>query len=238
MQDSLAGRAESVEMHGFSQGELRRTPETFGDRVFAGDDLVGHAGALTHGDYLEAACAGSYPESLARSTGRRRAAWIDNYVQRIVECDAADISTNLSHRVVRRPKVALLDTGLAARLLSLSATGAMSQGEQAGPLLEAFVAGELRRQLSWSEQPIRISHHRDHGGAEVDLILEADDGRIVGIEVKASASISGRDTRWLAQLRDKLGDRFAMGLLLHTGTTSSPFGDRLVAASIDSLWAA
>lgn len=116
-------------------------------------------------------------------------------------------STNLSKRVVARPKAMLLDTGLAARLVNASAAGTSTQGhpELGGHLLEGFVAGELRRQLGWAEQTVRLSHYRDHGGAEIDLILETDDGRVAGIEVKATSIVSGRDAKWLTQLRDRLG---------------------------------
>lgn len=102
--------------------------------------------------------------------------------------------------------------------------------------LEGFVAGELRRQLGWAERHARLSHYRDHDGAEVDLILETDDGHVAGIEVKATSSISGRDARWLNQIRDRLGSRFAGGLILHTGGTSAPFGDRVAAVPMDVLW--
>ena len=297
MQDSLAGRAESVDLFGFSQGEIVNHRERFVDRLFAGESFAGHTSSLTRSDYLERACAGGYPEALARTPGRRRAAWLDNYVQRVVERDAAEISglhhleelprvlrliaarnsgelntanlasdagipvrtlspylalletlfliqrvpawsTNLSKRVVSRPKAMLLDTGLAARLVHASPAGAsaMSHPELGGQLLEGFVAGELRRQLGWTEQHARLSHYRDHAGAEVDLILETDDGRIAGIEVKATSSVSGRDAKWLNQLRDRLGSRFAGGVVLHTGPTSAPFGDRIVAAPIDVIW--
>lgn len=63
----------------------------------------------------------------------------------------------------------------------------------AGPLLESFVAGELRRQLGWADESARLFHFRDRDGLEVDLVLETDDlvletgdRRVVGIEVKAA----------------------------------------------------
>jgi len=263
----------------------------------AGESQLGHTSSLTRQDYLERACAGSYPEALARTPGRRRAAWLDNYVQRIVERDAADVSrlqqleelprllrmlaarnagelnimalandvgmpartlapylgpletlflvqripawsTNVSKRVVSRPKATLLDTGLAARLVNVSAAGASvtANPDLAGRLLEGFVAGEIRRQLGWSEQTARLSHYRDHAGAEVDLVLETDDGRIAGVEVKATSSVTGRDATWLTQLRDRLGSRFTGGVVLHMGPTSAPFGDRIAALPMDVLW--
>jgi len=297
MQDSLAGRAENLDLFGFSQGELSRARETFIDRVLDGDLFVGHRSALTRQDYLERACAGGYPEALGRPAGRRRTAWFDNYVSRIVGRDAADISglqrlsdlprllrllaarnatelnqrdvasdigipartlppyfdlletlfliqrippwsTNLSKRVVERPKVCLLDTGLAARLVNVGATGAGPAGNPqiAGQLLEGFVIGELRRQLGWADEAPRLHHYRDHDGPEVDVILETDDGRIVGLEIKAASAVQTKDGRWLAQLRDRFGSRFVAGLILHTGPMSAPFGHRMAAVPIDILW--
>jgi len=298
-EDSLAGRAESIELHGFSQGELVGHKEQFVDRLLAGDTFLGTASDLVRNDYLERAVAGAYPEALSRPAGRRRNLWLENYLARIVERDAPDVSnlqrlgelplilrvlaardggelniakvasdtgipastlvphlelletlyliqripawsTSLSKRVVSRPKTALLDSGLAARLLNVSAAGVSPSmnGEAAGHLLEGFVAGELRRQLGWSEESARISHYRDRAGDEVDLIIESDDGRVAGVEVKASASVGLRDAKWLLKLRDKLGDRFVAGVILHTGGTSGPFGDRVSAVPMDVLWTA
>jgi predicted AAA+ superfamily ATPase len=149
-------------------------------------------------------------------------------------------STNLSKRVVSKPKIALLDSGVAANLVNVSAAGAGvgASPEIAGQLLEGFVAAELKRQLSWSEVDARLFHYRDRDGAEVDLVIETKDGRVIGIEVKAASTVSGRDVRWLAQMRDRLGDRFVAGFVLHTGATTAPFGDRIVALPISALWAA
>ncbi len=297
--DSLAGRVESIELHGFSQGELAGHRETFVDRLFAGERFTGHTSTLTRSDYLERAVAGGYPEALSRPPGRRRAAWMDNYLNSIVKRDAREISslqridelprllgvlaarnseelnlsdvskeseipttslnrmldlletmyliqripawsTNLTKRAVSRPKASLLDTGLAARLLNLSAAGAGPDkyGEVAGHLLEGFVTAEIRRQQAWAEETFRMSHFRDRAAGEVDVILETPDGRVAGIEVKSSSRLSGHDAKWLGQLRDKLGKRFVTGLVLHTGGTGIPVGDRIAAVPLDTIWTA
>ncbi|WP_343203265.1 ATP-binding protein [Mycobacterium tuberculosis] len=147
-------------------------------------------------------------------------------------------STNLSKRVVDRPKVLLLDSGLAARLVNVSPTGAgpHANPNAAGAIIETFVIAELRRQLGWSQQAPRLFHYRDRDGAEVDLILETADGLIAAIEIKSAATLRGRDTRSISRLRDKVGARFAGGVILHTGPQAQPFGDRLAAVPIDILW--
>lgn len=148
--------------------------------------------------------------------------------------------TNLSKRVVRRPKAMLLDTGLAARLVNATTAslGPAATNPMVGHLFEGFVASELERQREWSEVRPDISHYRVHGGGEVDLVLEAGDGRVVGVEVKAAGTVNGRDARHLAALRDQLGDRFAGGIVLYTGRTAAPFGDRIAAVPLDILWTA
>ena len=65
-------------------------------------------------------------------------------------------------------------------------------------------------------------------------LLEHHDGRIIGIEVKASSSISGTDFRHLEHLREKAGERFHSGVALYAGTQILSFGDRLLATPIDS----
>ena len=145
---------------------------------------------------------------------------------------------NLTSRVTGRPKVALLDTGLAARLNNVT-PAAMAPGtvsDAAGTLLETFVAGELRRQLVWSDCGARLFHFRNTDGLEVDLVLEDADRHVAGIEVKATRTVAGRDFRGLGFLRDKLGKRFTLGVLLHTGPHAVPFGDRLWALPVSALW--
>lgn len=297
IEDSLAGRTESIELHGFSQGELSGHTEQFVDRLLAGERFTDHRSALHRRDYLDRATAGGYPEALERSAGRRRDQWLDNYVNAIVRREAGEVSNlqrvaslplilrvlaarnsgelnvadvardteiptrtltpylellqtlyltqhipawakNLAKRVVSRPKVSLLDTGLAARLLNISAAGASPEAnpDAAGAILEGFVAGEIRRQLTWSEETPRLGHFREQSAGEVDLVLETRDGRVAAIEVKSSATPSAKDAKGLAYLRDKLGKRFVCGLVLHTGTTGGSFGDRIAAVPMDVLW--
>lgn len=146
---------------------------------------------------------------------------------------------NLTRRVVNRPKAALLDTGLAARLANITPE-AMAPGEPgsdlAGGLFEAFVAAEIRRQLVWAETDALLFHFRDRNGLEVDLVLEDSHRKVAGIEVKASRTVGASEFRGLAALRDKLGERFRLGVLLYSGSQPLPFGDRLWALPLSSLW--
>lgn len=145
-------------------------------------------------------------------------------------------STNLSKRLVRAPKVFLADTGLAASLVGADAARLARDPPLLGPLLETFVVMEIRKQLGWSHQRVRLYHFRTTAGSEADLILETPDGRVAGVEVKSAAAVSPRDFRGLRALADALGERFVRGVVLYTGSSTVPFGDRLMAMPIEALW--
>lgn len=146
-------------------------------------------------------------------------------------------SRNLTRRVKKRPKVFVTDPGLAAWLLGKTPSGLEDPTDPAtGQLVETFVVAELRRQLTWTDTDIAMFHWQDRAGAEVDVVLEAGDGRVVGLEVKAGQTPKRQWFRWLEQMRDTLGDRFVVGIALYTGEQVLPFGDRLLAVPISALW--
>ena len=107
-----------------------------------------------------------------------------------------------------------------------------------GPILETLVLGELSKQATWSATTVGVHHMRTADGREVDFVLEARDGRVIGIEVKATTTPRASDFRWLADLRERVDQArgtFIAGIVLHTGTARLPFGDRLVALPIADL---
>jgi predicted AAA+ superfamily ATPase len=134
----------------------------------------------------------------------------------------------------------MVDTGLAAHLQGITASGLKptdpAGASRFGPLLETFVVTEVVKQLGWSDTVAEISHYRTADGVEVDLVLEASDGRVAAIEVKASASASAGAARGLRHLRDRLGSRFVGGLVLTTGTQAQRIDDRIAVAPVDELW--
>lgn len=144
---------------------------------------------------------------------------------------------SLTSREKRHPKMVVTDSGLACALLGRDLDGLTSiQNPLTGPLLESFVTMELLKQCGWSKRSVTVRHWRDRNGAEVDLILESDDGVIAGIEVKSAASVWPTDAKHLAGLRDNLGQRFAGGVVLYLGERILPLGDRLWAMPLSVLW--
>ena len=144
---------------------------------------------------------------------------------------------DVGRRLVKAPKVMLNDTGLVSYLNGLSRELLERDPTRKGALWESFVAAELTKQASWSEvRRPRVFHFRAYTGQEVDLVIEDASGRVVGVEVKASASVAAGDLRGLGFFRDKLGDRFVRGVLLYLGREAVPFGERLSAHPMETLW--
>jgi hypothetical protein len=139
-------------------------------------------------------------------------------------------------RLVKAPKLHLLDSGLMAAIQGLTQERLQKDRTLTGPLFETFVHSELIKQASWFESELSFHHYRDKDGYEVDIVLENDIGEIVGIEVKAAATVNKGDFRGLQKLRNAAGDNFRLGVVLHDGENVLPFGDGLFSAPFASLW--
>ena len=93
---------------------------------------------------------------------------------------------------------------------------------------------QLAKQATWAERPVSLAHYRNRDQREVDVLIER--GRqVAAIEVKATATPRPSDARHLVFLRDRLGDRFTLGVVLHAGAQPIVLGDRLVAAPVSAL---
>jgi hypothetical protein len=146
-------------------------------------------------------------------------------------------SSNRLERLTGRPKRHLVDPALVGPLLGVDSAGVFRDPTLLGRLLESFTLAQLRPELALLDYPPRMYHLRDQDGRhEVDLIVEYPDGRVVALEVKAGVSASRADARHLIWLRDRLGERFICGVVLHTGPHTHRLDDRIGAAPIAALW--
>lgn len=146
-------------------------------------------------------------------------------------------TTNRLSRLSARPKRYVVDAALMTHLLRLDASGLIRDGDLLGRVLDTFVAAQIRPEVAVSEHRPRLYHLRTEGGRhEVDLVIELGGGRVIGVEVKASAAPGREDAKHLTWLRDRLGDRFLAGVVLHTGPRSFALSERIVAAPIAAIW--
>ena len=125
--------------------------------------------------------------------------------------------------VVGMPKLHFIDTGLACHLLGLKKAQPTHTSKHFGGLVENFVCCELLKHAAWAEEEVSFHHFRDIKGHELDLVIELDDGRTVGVEVKASMSVKAADFRGLSLFADYAGARFSHGVLFYSGDKILPF---------------
>jgi predicted AAA+ superfamily ATPase len=70
----------------------------------------------------------------------------------------------------------------------------------------------------------------------VDVILEDRQRQVVAIEVKALSTVRSDDFSGIRRIADRLGDDLSAGIVLYTGATTLPFGDRMRAVPVSALW--
>ncbi len=145
--------------------------------------------------------------------------------------------TNRIKRLVKSPKLHFLDSGLLAALQDITLEKIKKDRLMFGPLLETFVFTELQKLSSWNDDRFVFSHFRDKQQNEVDIVLQNRSGQIVGIEVKASGTVSSADFSGLRKLAEAHHKEFVLGLVLYDHDETIPFGEKLVAAPVSVLWA-
>ena len=143
---------------------------------------------------------------------------------------------NPAKRLIRTPKVHLLDTGLAATLADLTAYDWLGRRDRMGHLLESFVVQQLIAQATWTEPDLRFWHYRDKDRVEVDVVITRGE-KTWGIEVKAARGITSGDGKGLARLAARCGEDFESGVLLYAGRDRLPLADkRILAVPLSELW--
>lgn len=189
--------------------------------------LAEHSGQLVNYSQLGSSINVSY------KTGQRYVALLE---QVFLIATLQPWFTNALKRIAKTPKLHFLDSGLLATARGLNFERVKANREVFGALLETFVFSELLKLMTASDLRLTPYHFRDQQMREVDIVLERDDGMIVGIEIKASATVKSGDFGGLRTLAEACMDRFAYGVVLYDSTDFVPFGDKLAAAPLSCLW--
>ncbi|PSB39462.1 ATP-binding protein [Aphanothece minutissima] len=144
--------------------------------------------------------------------------------------------SNRLARIVKAPKIQFLDSGLLASLLGCTSASLERDRTPFGPLLESFVVSELIKLSSWSADDLQVLGYRDKDQKEVDVVIENAAGQVLGVEVKAKATVQRQDFSGLRRLADLAGESFLGGVLLYDGCDTLPMGPGLWAVPLATLW--
>jgi predicted AAA+ superfamily ATPase len=143
---------------------------------------------------------------------------------------------NYGKRLIKVPKIYLNDTGLLCHLLGCDVQAISANSKLLGAVFENFIVMELIKQLTWSQKRAKLFHFRTANGQEVDFVLEAADGRIVGIECKAATTIKADTFKGLKALKELVGNKFHRGIVLYTGSNVLGFAEDMQAVPVSALW--
>lgn len=95
-------------------------------------------------------------------------------------------------RVVKRPKLYFLDTGLAAYLARLNNVEVLKNSIFSGRFVETFIVNEIKKSYMNNNKKINFYYYRDADQKEIDLIM-LEGGILHFIECKSGISYSKKD---------------------------------------------
>jgi uncharacterized protein len=229
-----------------SDSARRRWLASYIDQVVSRDaSLVGSVrDPMRLRRYLQAiaSCTGGTPtiQTLIEAAGidRGTANAYDALLEQLMITERLPVwSSNRLSRLVQLPKRHLVDPAFAGPLLAVDLRAIMRDGDLLGRLLESFVVAQLRALCAARDDSARLFHVRDaNGRREVDVVIEFGDGRVIGMDVKASSAPGLDDARHLRWLRDSIGDRFVAGAVMHTGPRAFRIDESILALPVCSLW--
>jgi uncharacterized protein len=133
------------------------------------------------------------------------------------------LKNSAKRQAITMPKLQMIDTGLACNLLGIKNEIQLMKSLHFGGLLENLIFMELLKQNCWADEQVELFHFRDKHNHEVDIVLERDNNQIIGIEVKAAATIKNQDFKGLLKLAEFNPSAFQFGIIFYSGKEILPF---------------
>jgi predicted AAA+ superfamily ATPase len=141
----------------------------------------------------------------------------------IVKSVPAYLKNRAKRQATRMPKLHFVDTGLACYLLGIKNYEQLVYSQYFGGLFENLIFMELTKHSQWALNDVSLYHFRDKRKNEVDIVLEQNNGQIIGIEIKAAATVGISDFKGLTKLADFAGTKFSHGIVFYSGANILPF---------------
>lgn len=132
--------------------------------------------------------------------------------------------TNAAKRLVKMPKVFMLDTGILCHLLKITSPAELHESNNRGAVYETFVLSELVKANTYAAQPVDLSFYRTSDGKEIDFVLDNGKGLVL-LEVKAAHSVTPTDFRHIRHFIEQNPGRVVQGMVLYAGERALPFGE-------------
>lgn len=176
--------------------------------------------------------------ALSRDMGIDRAT-LNQYLNLLQQIFLVDILppwfSNRNKRLVKTPKVHLVDTGLAAFLLGHDDKALEANRSLLGHLAESYVYTELKRHATALDVGLNFYHYRDTSKQEIDIVIESFSGALIAVEVKTAMTVTSSDFKILQRFREQHSEQFLQGIVFYEGKHIRSFGDRMLAVPLAYL---
>jgi len=140
-------------------------------------------------------------------------------------------------RVGKQVKSFMSDCGLMASVLGWRRERVGVEDDRVGKCIETLAFNEIAAQIDSSQTGYELFHYRDREKREIDFLVEREDGALLGIEIKAGATVREKDFRHMEWFRDNLAkDRPFVGIILYSGDFPGSFGNGMWAVPFSALW--
>lgn len=113
--------------------------------------------------------------------------WIDILITSGMVYKLQSWSKNISKRMIKRPKLYFLDTGILCYLLGINSVESLKSSVIFGNIYETYVVSEILKTYWNNGLNPQIFYYRDTNRKEIDLIIEKE-GKIFPFEIKTSHS--------------------------------------------------
>ena len=129
---------------------------------------------------------------------------------------------NTIKRIVKRPKLYFMDTGLACYLSMWNNARALELSAMAGAMFENYVISEIYKSYSNNgiETRSRLTYYRDNNGKEIDLMI-IENGKLYPVEIKMNAD-PGKNALKNFSVLDSLQEEIAEGAVLCMSSSIIP----------------
>ncbi|MBP5655100.1 MAG: ATP-binding protein [Clostridiales bacterium] len=131
-------------------------------------------------------------------------------------------SGNTIKRIVKRPKMYFMDTGLACYLSMWNNARALELSAMAGAMFENYVISEIYKSYANNgiETRSRFTYYRDNNGKEIDLMI-IENGMLYPVEIKMNAD-PGKTALKNFSVLDSLREEIAEGVVLCMSSSVIP----------------
>lgn len=141
---------------------------------------------------------------------------------------------NVGKRLVKAPKIYFADVGTLCYLAGLKDLEHVMSGPMAGAIMETAVIADIYKSYLHRGVEPNLYFWRTSIGQEVDCLVEQQ-GKIIPIEVKTSATPKRSMATNIRSLQETLGEQVLNGYVIYPGDLYLPLGKNIITLPLGSI---